>query len=395
MNGLTRRKFLSTTACTASGMLLGTGAIAHAAGHRAGRADTPATPITRVLGRTGLRLPVVSMGVMRSDNPGLVRAALKAGIVHFDTAHGYQGGRNEEMLGTVFADYPRESFVVATKVKPEDGEGMGARKRWLGRVDMSLSRLAMEYVDILYLHAVGSPEETLSPTMLEAVQEAKESGRARFVGVSTHKNEPDVIDAAVESGVYDVVLTAVNFKQDHYTSIRAAIERAAKAGVGIVGMKTMAGAFLDKARTKPINCKAALKFVLQNEHVSTTIPGITSYPHLEENASVNFDLTLTEEERDALAAARPESGLYCQSCGQCTAGCPHGLPIPDFMRAYMYAHGYRDLALAQELLRNVSDRVQLCTDCGSCVASCVKGFSVVERIADVRRVLDIPADFLA
>ena len=120
----------------------------------------------------------------------------------------------------------------------------------------------------------------------------RRKGYTRFLGVSTHKNEPDVIDAAVDCGVYDVVLTAVNFKQDHYPSVKAAIARAAKAGVGIVGMKTMAGGFLDKEKTKPINCKAALKFVLQDPNVTTTIPGITSFDQLDENASVNQDLAI-------------------------------------------------------------------------------------------------------
>ncbi|HAR36034.1 MAG TPA: hypothetical protein DCR87_03860, partial [Acidobacteria bacterium] len=49
--------------------------------------------IYRTLGRTGVVLPVVSMGVMNSDNPELVRAALDSGLVHLDTAHGYQRGR--------------------------------------------------------------------------------------------------------------------------------------------------------------------------------------------------------------------------------------------------------------------------------------------------------------
>lgn len=74
--------------------------------------------IYRILGRTGLKLPVVSFGVMRSDNSSLVQAAYQAGMKMFDTAHGYMNGRNEEMLGNFFSTVPRESFVIATKVKP-------------------------------------------------------------------------------------------------------------------------------------------------------------------------------------------------------------------------------------------------------------------------------------
>src|ERR1017187_3158645 len=55
----------------------------------------------RKLGRTGIEVPVVSMGVMNADNPNLVKAALDGGMLLLDTAHGYQDGRNEEMLGTL------------------------------------------------------------------------------------------------------------------------------------------------------------------------------------------------------------------------------------------------------------------------------------------------------
>jgi hypothetical protein len=69
----------------------------------------PAGPPRRRLGRTGIEVPIVSMGVMNADNPNLVRAALDGGIFLLDTAHGYQEGRNEEMLGTVLKD----SFMYA------------------------------------------------------------------------------------------------------------------------------------------------------------------------------------------------------------------------------------------------------------------------------------------
>jgi predicted aldo/keto reductase-like oxidoreductase len=391
MNTVDRRNFLKTSALGAAGALF---TVSVSAAQEEGK-TTKKTVLRRTLGKTGLKLPIVSMGVMNSRNAGLVQAALAAGIIHFDTAHGYQEGKNEEMLGEVLKEYPRESFVIASKVQAEGGEGKAAVQRWLAKVDMSLRRLRMEQVDILYLHAIKTRADTLAPAMLEALQLARESGRARFVGVSTHKNEPEVIDAAIESGVYDVVLTSVNFKQDHYAEVKKAIARAAKAGIGIVGMKTMAGGYLDKAKKQPLNCKAALKFVLQDENVCTTIPGITSFEQLAENASVNEDITLSDEEKAGLVSGRLEGGLYCQGCEHCVPGCPRGLPIPDMMRAYMYTYGYRDLALAQSVFHTLEISGNPCDGCGSCTVRCAKGFNVAGRIADVSRVSSIPAEFLS
>jgi hypothetical protein len=72
----------------------------------------------RTLGKTGLKIPVISFGVMRADNSGLCKAAYEKGIKLFDTAHGYQNGNNETMLGNVLKEYPRDSFFLATKIKP-------------------------------------------------------------------------------------------------------------------------------------------------------------------------------------------------------------------------------------------------------------------------------------
>ena len=81
--------------------------------------------VYRVLGKTGIKLPVITMGVMNSDNPNLVRAALDAGLVHLDTAHGYMRGKNEEVIGGVIKDRPRGSFVLATKVYLPRDENTG------------------------------------------------------------------------------------------------------------------------------------------------------------------------------------------------------------------------------------------------------------------------------
>src|SRR5271166_454611 len=72
--------------------------------------------LQRTLGKTGLSLPVVSMGVMNADVPGLLRRAYELGIRHFDTAAGYQNGRNEEMVGQVIKEMGvRDQVVISTK----------------------------------------------------------------------------------------------------------------------------------------------------------------------------------------------------------------------------------------------------------------------------------------
>ncbi len=386
MTALNRRSFLRTTALSASGVLLLRPTPPPRSGPPA--AETPPL-ITRKLGKTGLVLPIVSFGVMRSDNPGLVRAALKAGMVHLDTAHGYQRGNNEEMLGHLLKDMPRKSFVISTKIPPEGKEG------FLAKLELSLRRLQMDYVDILYLHGVSSRETVLSPEFREILGEVKASGKAHRVGVSTHKNEPEVVQAVADSGFYDVVLTAINFRQDHYAEVRKAIANASRAGVGVVAMKTMAGAFFDKDRKEPINCRAALKWVLQDENITTSIPGITTFDHLSENLTVAADVRLTEAEKAELRLGQMQGGLYCNGCAQCVGTCARSLPIPEIMRAYMYGYGYRNAVMAKDLIGNVGIAANPCTGCQECTASCKKDFPIRERIVDIARLQTLPDHFLA
>ena len=173
---------------------LGTGATAPAA----------ATPIVRTLGRTGLRIPVVSMGVMNADNPAVVQAALEAGITFLDTAWGYQRGQNEKMIGQVVAGRARDSFMIATKIPGPNRDrslqgldGAPLEQAFLAKFDESLGRLGLDHVEILYLHNNSAPEHVQNPVIIGALQKVKKAGKARFVGITTHSNEPAVIRAAV------------------------------------------------------------------------------------------------------------------------------------------------------------------------------------------------------
>ena len=319
----------------------------------------PAAPakrpmVYRTLGKTNLKLPVVSMGVMNADNPNLVRAALDAGVVHLDTAHGYQRGRNEEMIGGVIKGRPRDSFVIGTKVVPGGNDSKTGLysadtrpEAFLEKFELSLKRLGLTFVDILYVHNVSHPGNVAFGPILEAVTRLKQEGKTRFIGISTHRDEPKVIQAMVESKAYDVVLTAYNFRQPHLAEMNRAIEAAAKAGLGVVAMKTQAGAFWDEARTRAINMSAALKWALQNENVHTAIPGFTTFDQMEVDLAVMTDLHLTPAELKDLRSEGQQAGLYCGQCGRCTGQCPAGLDIPTLMRGYMYAHGYRNLLAAQ------------------------------------------------
>ena len=299
--------------------------------------------IYRKFGKTGIKLPIISMGVMNADNPNLVKAALDSGIVHLDTAHYYQRGKNEEMVGKVVKNYPKKAYFISTKVPGFHEDRKTGKinkdadpKQFLQKFETSLKRLQMKSVDILYLHGVRSKEGVTFKPLMKVMAELKKQGKIKYIGVSTHRNEPDVIRAAVDSKLYDVVLTAYNFKQPHVNDVKKAIAYAAKAGVGVVAMKTQAGVYWDKEKMHPINMKAALKWALQDENVHTAIPGFQTFDQLNLNLSIMEDLKLNKAEINDLKFGDKTKmvGLYCRQCGSCLTQCDTELNIPDLMRSY-------------------------------------------------------------
>ena len=346
----------------------------------------------RILGkRTGIKTPILSMGVMLADNPSVVRAAYNSGIIHFDTAHVYQNGRNEEMLGEFFADKPRDSFIMATKVGERRSDN--AASNFLEKFETSMKRLKMPYVDILYYHGLGSVEDVNYTPVLDVMLKLKKDGRVKFIGLSTHSNEPVAINAAVDNGNYDVILTSYNYNQKHLADLNPAIDRAAKAGIGIVAMKTMAGGFLDRERTQKVNTSAALKWALQNPNIHTAIPGFSSFDMLDESLNAAKSLKLNRDEKKFLSAA-VSSTMYCQGCHICENQCRKRLPIADIMRAYMYNYGYKCPAMAKELIDEVALTADPCSDCVTCSVKCKSGFHVAQKIKDISRLCNVPQEFL-
>ena len=252
----------------------------------------------------------------------------------------------------------------------------------------SLRRLGLDYVDIYYLSYACSRETTLYEPFIATLERLKKEGKTRFIGVVTHENEPEVLRSAAESKAYDVALTVYNFRQTHRAEVKKAIGEAARAGLGVIVMKTQAGASWDRGAAA-VNMTAALKWALQDGEVHTAIPGITSFRQLEDDLAIMGNLPLTEAEKADLEriGSLPYrfGSLFCQQCRRCVPQCPFGLEIPSLMRSYMYAYGYKDPGKAREALERVELERLPCRDCPTCPVRCVMGFDVRARSRDIFR----------
>ena len=387
---LSRRHFLSGSALAVAPIALsGIGA-----GRALAQVEKPQAKgkiIRRKLGRTGIEVPIVSMGVMNADNPAVVQQSYEIGVRLFDTAMGYQAGRNEEMIGTVIKNLGvRKNVIIQTKIRvPRIGpntpdDEVGARLR--ADFDGCLKRLQSDYVDILLLHG-PSVAEMNHPGVRKALAEAKSSRRARFVGVSTHAAQADILNDAAKTGFYDTVTVSINFTQAEDTALLDAIRKAAAADVGLIAMKTQASGRRGGPPAPPVNHTAALNWVLRHEEITTAIPGDTNFAHMTEDFSVSYGLEYTAEERKFLAEKNLKAEMaYCQQCSRCVPTCPLGVDIPTLMRTHMYAARYGNFLHARATLDEIEEsrRLALCGDCSECLARCSNHVRIAANIRDLK-----------
>lgn len=359
--GVTRRDFLRT----------GVAAAAAAAAPIAFPGPAAAArPATRTLGRTGLAVSELGMGVMITSNAEVVRAALDAGVTYFDTARAYMSGRNEALLAEGLGARRKEA-VVATKC-----HSYGSAASIVNMCEQSLKALKTDWIDVYQLHGLSFRTQVLDPENLAGLAALKQAGKIRFAGVTTHNSMVEVIDAAIEAKVYDTVLTTYNYREP--PGLAEAVQRAAAAGVGVVAMKIMAGGYRDAAVPGLNPFQAALRWVLRDRGVATTIPSLVTFGQLEENlaaAGAQFGA------RDALALELYTAAIgsrHCRVCGGCAGQCPRGADVPAIMRGLMYHEGYGEPGLAAETLASAA---RACASCPACTVTCRSGLSVPERVA--------------
>ena len=332
----------------------------------------------KVLGKTGLKVTSVGFGCMITSDGSVVERAADLGITYFDTARVYQSGNNERMVGAALKK-KRKDIVLSTK------SGAKTKEEALANLDTSLKELGTDFVDIWYLHSKTKPEE-VTDGLIEAQQIAKKAGKIRFAGVSTHAGQKELIPFLARNPNVDVILTQYNFSMESF--MNDVIDQAAKAGKGVVAMKIMAGgarrgepAVLEKLKREGAPL-AALKWVVRNPNVHTTVPSMTDMDQLEENLKACAQPFSAADEKVLALQLEHIRPIYCRMCGECEGQCRQGLPVADVLRFLTYADGYGQFSLGRErfLQLDSAHTAVRCTQCPACTVQCPHGVLVAQRL---------------
>jgi aryl-alcohol dehydrogenase-like predicted oxidoreductase len=261
----------------------------------------------RTLGKTGIKVCPLGFGASRTMEQALLKTALDAGANFFDTGRSYFNGQNEVMIGGVIQGI-RKNVVVQSKVRlsRRGGDDAPASSEALHRVSeimstslaQSLKALKSDYIDILLLHGVASPDVLRHEEVQAFLEKAKKSGQIRACGFSAHSNQAELVKTAVESGLYDVAMIAYNHRgaYDHSKSgrhgewdqaaLNRELEKARKAGLGIVAMKTCSGGtYAPSGEAKP-SLRAAIRWVLQQGYVQVAAVAMGNMEEVKDNLQV-------------------------------------------------------------------------------------------------------------
>jgi hypothetical protein len=359
-------------------------------------------PAYRILGKTGLKVTSLAFGCMTTSDPSVIEHAADFGINYFDTARLYQNGNNERMVGAALKKL-RPKVIISSK------SAARTKQEVLAELETSLRELGTDYLDIWYLHMKNEPEQ-VTEDLLEAQRFAKQSGKIRFSGVSTHFNMDRMLAHLATLGQTDVVLTTYNFAMRSVdaaantnpdapkTDMTGAIRAARKAGLGIVVMKVLAGGVarvqrgdrLYGANPQALSRRlaqegvpvAAIKWALKNDSVDTAIVCMTSHDQFEENVRAMAE-PYTEQDEKLLTAQLLDIGpKYCRMCGACGGVCERGVPVADVLRFLTYAEGYGQFALGREKFLQLGPEVAAvrCADCEHCTVRCPYGVQVAARL---------------
>ena len=314
-------------------------------------------------GRSGLKLPVVSLGLWHNfgdDKPletqrAILRRAFDLGITHFDLANNYGPpyGSAETNFGRLFAEdfrpY-RDELVISTKAGYDMWPGpygdLGSRKYLTASLDQSLKRMGLDYVDIFYSHR-HDPDTPLEETM-GALDAAVRAGKALYVGISSYSPEKTAEAAAILRDLGTPLL----IHQPSYSMLNRWIEGGlldtlADVGAGCIAFSPLAQGMLtdrylrgvpegsrasaDKSlstellsdenldKIRALNAIAerrgqtlaqmAIAWVLRDERMTSTVLGASSVAQLEANVAALANTSFTDDELAEIDKYATESGI--------------------------------------------------------------------------------------
>jgi len=299
-NDFTRREFIKTTGAATAGIVL-TPIVANSSSAY----DSKGLPTT-ILGKTGVRIPIMVMGLGSrfmgvDEDKGLeiLETALNSGLYYWDTAADYKNDTqfSEERIGKILKNVRNQVFL-STKVGQRNGEDA---KR---TVETSLKRLQTDYIDLYQIHSITNEEEVRKfgdkDGVLPVLKKYQEEGVIRHIGFTGHTSA-SAMKLAAEMYDFDTMLIALNHQQKGKEPFEEnPVPFAAGKGMGVLAMKVIR----PRETVKGLSPDDLIKYALSLKGVTAAVVGTDSLEVLKKNiATIQSFKPLGDERMKELRGA--------------------------------------------------------------------------------------------
>jgi hypothetical protein len=314
---------------------------------------------TKRLGATALEISELGFGgipiipLPSEEAVSLVRYCFEMGITFFDTANMYP--TSEEKIGIALKPN-RSKVVIATKTTQREAKGAA------DHIDQSLRQLQTDWIDVYQLHNVSNKEaldQVLAPQgAYEAVCKAREAGKIRFIGISSHNMA--IALEALKTGLFQTLQFPFNFIEND--PAQQLFPLAVQKNVGIIGMKPLGGGVLERA-------DLCFKFLQQHPYV-VPIPGFRAKKEVDEILELcQNPSSLLEADWKEIETIRSVLGeKFCHRCEYCMP-CRQGVQIPPVL---MFKAVEKRLSKenVKSWIGKAMETVEQCIECRECEQKC-------------------------
>ena len=332
----------------------------------------------------------------------MVAYAISHGVNYFDTAWGYHSGVSETVIGEALSEYPRDSFLLATKFP---GYDLGNMTKVGEIFEKQLEKCRVDHFDFYLFHNVCEMniDAYLDPEygIYDYLIAQKKNGRIRHLGFSCH-GDLDVLARFLDAYGDDMEFCQlqINYLDWTFQKGREKVEMLKERGIPVWVMEPLRGGKLVslapkyEERLKALRPDAApaewaFRFLQSIPEVTTILSGMSDMDQLAENIKTfETDEPLSEAEREAVlgvAADMLEKNILpCTACRYCTEYCPQGLDIPRLISLYN-EHAFTGGGfLAPMALSRIDEdkRPDACLGCRSCEAVCPQQIRISEAMSD-------------
>lgn len=319
------------------------------------------------LGSTGITVPQNGFGVLplqrveMSEAVKILKKAYENGMLFFDTAHAYTD--SEEKVGNALSDV-REKLFIATKTDAKNLSDMKAQ------LENSLKMLKTDYIDIYQFHCVDRCYKPGDGTgMYEYMQELKNKGIIRHIGITTHKL--GIAEEIIESGLYETLQYPLSYLSTEKEL--ALISKCKDKNMGFIAMKGLAGGLLT-------NSKACFAFMSQFDNV-IPIWGIQKMSELDE--WLDFMETPVEMNDEIIAFIEADKknlgGDFCRGCGYCSP-CTVDIKVNACARMSLMVRRAPSKSWLSENWQNEMKKIENCVECGLCMTRCPYELNIPELL---------------